>query len=236
MKTRILSILIVLSSFLACAPKKQVITESKPPETKLSSVEDSVSYSIGVSIGHTLKSQNITNLNPNLIAAGMDQVLKNDCTIFNKEFAENYIREFFMKKQSAISEENLKKANKFMEENKKNPGVKELPSGLQYIVITEGTGAIPSDSSMVRTHYLGSLIDGKVFDSSYDRGEPAEFPVNGVIPGWTEALKLMKAGSKWKLFIPPQLAYGEQGAGGVIGPNEVLIFELELLDVLPATE
>lgn len=236
MKTRILLILIFLGSLYACAPKKQIVIEGVPLKTILTSAEDTLSYSIGISIGYGLQSQNISNLNPTLIAEGMDKVLKKDSVLFDKEFAENYIREFFTKKQNALAEENLAKANQFLQENKKNQGVVELPSGLQYIVLTEGSGPIPTDSSMVKTHYKGTLINGSVFDSSYDRGEPAEFPVNGVIPGWTEALKMMKAGSKWKLFIPPQLAYGEQGAGGVIGPNEVLIFELELLEVLPASE
>ncbi len=198
---------------------------------KLKSTEDSLSYCIGISIGNGLKSQKITGLNPQIIANAMDWAIKGDSIKFSKEKAESFIRDYFAKKQGGVAAENLKKANAFLADNKKKPGVIELPSGLQYTVITEGTGPIPTDSNTVKTNYKGTLIDGTVFDSSYDRGEPAEFPVNGVIPGWTEALKLMKTGSKWKLFIPPSLAYGERSPGGVIGPNELLIFELELLEV-----
>jgi FKBP-type peptidyl-prolyl cis-trans isomerase FklB len=224
MKRNVLILIIAVSTLFACAPKATLL--------KLNTTEDSLSYSIGMSIGQSLQAQKLTGLNPNIIAQSMDMVLKGDSSLFSKEVAETFIRDYFSKKQGIVADENLKKANNFMVENKKNPGVIELPSGLQYIVISEGTGSIPNDSNMVKTHYSGTLMDGKVFDSSYERGEPAEFPVNGVIQGWTEALKLMKTGSKWKLFIPPSLAYGEQGAGGVIGPNEVLIFELELLEIV----
>jgi len=120
----------------------------------------------------------------------------------------------------------------FLTENAKRDGVMVTESGLQYEVITEGEGEVPSASSVVRTHYRGTLIDGKQFDSSYDRGEPTEFPVNGVIGGWTEALQKMKVGSKWKLFIPYHLAYGEAGAGGDIGPYQALVFDIELLDIV----
>lgn len=122
-------------------------------------------------------------------------------------------------------------AEKFLMENKKQEGVITLPSGLQYKVIAEGTGRTPAATDTVSTHYRGTLLDGREFDSSYKRNEPAEFPVNRVIKGWTEALQLMKEGSKWILYIPPHLAYGERGAGGLIGPNETLIFEIELLKV-----
>ena len=122
-------------------------------------------------------------------------------------------------------------AVKFLMENKNKEGVITLPSGLQYKVITEGTGRTPTATDTVSTHYCGTLLDGREFDSSYKRNEPTEFPVNRVIKGWTEALQLMKEGSKWILYIPPHLAYGERGAGGLIGPNETLIFEIELLQV-----
>ena len=110
--------------------------------------------------------------------------------------------------------------------------MKTTPSGLQYEVITAGDGATPKATDKVRTHYKGTLLNGEVFDSSYDRGEPAEFPVNGVIKGWTEALQMMKVGSKWKLYVPPELGYGERGAGGAIGPNAALVFEVELLGIV----
>jgi FKBP-type peptidyl-prolyl cis-trans isomerase FklB len=130
-----------------------------------------------------------------------------------------------------LSEKNKAEGEKFLAENAKKEGVKVLPSGLQYKEITPGTGKSPKTADTVTTHYKGTLTDGTEFDSSYKRGEPATFPVSGVIPGWTEALQLMKEGAKWQLFVPPNLAYGEKGAGQVIGPNATLIFEVELLTV-----
>ena len=139
-------------------------------------------------------------------------------------------RLFQQKKEKA--EANLKAGNDFLEANKQKPGVVALPSGLQYEIITEGTGAKPGATSNVTCHYHGTLIDGRVFDSSVDRGQPIELSVNGVIPGWTEALQLMPVGSKWKLFIPSNLAYGDQQAGPLITPGSTLIFEVELLDII----
>lgn len=134
-------------------------------------------------------------------------------------------------KQQETSNMNAAHGEKFLSENKSKEGVKTTESGLQYIVLKEGTGEMPAATDTVVTHYTGTLIDGKVFDSSYKRNSPATFPVNGVIKGWTEALQLMKVGAKWKLFIPSELAYGERGAGESIGPNQVLIFEIELLEI-----
>ena len=134
-------------------------------------------------------------------------------------------------KAAAAGKENLAKSNKFLEENKKKQGVQTTASGLQYEVIKTGTGASPKVENEVTVHYEGKLISGTVFDSSIKRGEPATFGVGQVIPGWTEALQRMKVGDKWRLFIPPNIAYGERGAGGDIGPNEALIFEVELLEV-----
>jgi FKBP-type peptidyl-prolyl cis-trans isomerase FklB len=130
-----------------------------------------------------------------------------------------------------LAEKNKKEGEAFLAANKTKEGIKTLPSGLQYKVIKEGTGKTPTAEDTVVTNYRGTLTDGTEFDSSYKRGQPATFPVKGVIPGWTEALQLMKEGSKWELFIPSNLAYGEQGAGGVIGPNAALIFEIELISV-----
>ena len=129
------------------------------------------------------------------------------------------------------AQKNLEEGEKFLEENKKKEEVVTLESGLQYIVIKEGKGEHPKMTDEVETHYHGTFINGKVFDSSYDRGKSISFPVGGVIPGWTEALMLMKPGSKWKLFIPSELAYGTRGAGGVIGPNTTLIFDVELISI-----
>jgi FKBP-type peptidyl-prolyl cis-trans isomerase FklB len=137
-----------------------------------------------------------------------------------------------MEKMKTVGDKNKKEGEAFLVENKKKKGVKTLPSGLQYKVIKEGTGKMPKTTDKVSCQYEGTLIDGTVFDSSYKRGEPATFPVNGVIPGWTEALQMMKVGSKWQLFIPSKLGYGERGAGPQIGPNAVLIFTVELISVL----
>jgi FKBP-type peptidyl-prolyl cis-trans isomerase FklB len=131
----------------------------------------------------------------------------------------------------STAQKNLQAGEAFLAQNKNKPGVVTLADGLQYKVIKEGAGQKPTENDVVTVHYAGKLIDGTEFDSSYKRGEPATFPVNGVIPGWTEALKLMNKGSTWELYIPASLAYGQQGAGGAIGPNEVLIFKVELLDV-----
>lgn len=130
-----------------------------------------------------------------------------------------------------VGEKNKREGDVFLAENKKKPGVKTLPSGLQYKVLKEGTGRTPKKADTVVTHYRGTLLDGKEFDSSYRRGEPATFPLNHVSRGWTEALQLMKVGSKWELLVPAQLAYGENGAGSDIGPNATLIFEVELLGI-----
>lgn len=135
------------------------------------------------------------------------------------------------KDKKQLAEENLSQGEEFLAENGKREGVISLPSGLQYEVIQDGNGDVPTATNTVVTHYRGTLISGVEFDSSYSRGEPASFPVNRVIPGWTEALQLMSVGSKWKLFIPSNLAYGEQGAGKVIEPNATLIFEIELLGI-----
>jgi len=225
MKTKLILLMVAFSMIYANAQVDKKI--------KLKTAEDTLSYCIGVSIGNNLKTQKISGLNTEIIAKTLDMAIKGDSLSLSNEKIETFLRDYFTKKQGSVAAENLKKANDFLAENKKKSGVIELTSGLQYIVITEGNGQIPTQTSTVKTHYRGTLINGTVFDSSYDRGEPAEFPVGGVIAGWTEALQLMKTGSKWRLFIPPQLAYGEQGAGGTIGPNEVLIFELELLEIMP---
>ena len=157
---------------------------------------------------------------------------------FNEVTADTYLRKVYneiREKKNAKSKEianaNLKKGQEFLNENKDKPGVKVTESGLEYEIIKEGKGKIPGPNDKVKCHYKGTLIDGTVFDSSYDRGEPAVFPVNGVIKGWVEALQMMPVGSKWKLYIPSNLAYGERGSQPKIGPNETLIFEIELLDI-----
>ncbi len=206
-------------------------------EDELKNKEDKLSYALGLNIGNSFKQQSI-EIKPDIFLkgikdafAGGKQLLSDDevretMVVLNKELAEKKAEA--MKK---LAEKNKEDAVTFFAENKKKEGVKTLASGLQYKIITEGKGKSPKATDTVTVHYRGTLIDGKEFDSSYRRGEPATFPVNGVISGWTEALQLMKAGSKWQLFLPSNLAYGEKGAGNLIGPNAALIFEVELISV-----
>src|SRR6266498_4672870 len=197
--------------------------------------KDKVSYSLGLNIGFNLGRQNVP-INPDALVAGIkdaiagkpqltpDQI-KETMTAFEKDMEQ---------KQKAAADKNASEGTKFLEENKKKEGVKTTASGLQYKVVKEGTGAQPKANDTVTVNYRGTLINGTEFDSSYKRGEPATFPVNGVIKGWTEALQLMKAGSKYQLFIPPNLAYGERAVGPDISANSTLVFEVELLDAKPA--
>jgi FKBP-type peptidyl-prolyl cis-trans isomerase FklB len=203
----------------------------------LTTEKEKVSYSMGVDIGKRLKQQSI-DFDPDLFAKGLkdvygggetlltDQEIKETLTTFQKTLI---AKQTEMRKQQG--EKNKSEGDAFLAGNKKKGGVITLPSGLQYTVIEEGTGKTPKATDTVVTNYRGTLIDGTEFDSSYKRGKPATFPVNGVIKGWTEALQLMKEGAKWKLFIPSDLAYGERGAGNSIGPNATLIFDIELISV-----
>jgi FKBP-type peptidyl-prolyl cis-trans isomerase len=211
-------------------------------ETALSSEQDKVSYSIGMDIGHSFRVQNLA-ITSKLFNQGFNDAVAGKKTLLSDEEAKAVLVSFQQKmlqereQQNKISgAENLKKGQAFLDENKKRKEIVTLASGLQYRVIKQGTGANPTLADVVKTHYRGTLIDGTEFDSSYKRGEPATFPVQGVIPGWTEALQQMTPGTKWELFIPAGLAYGEQGAGKVIGPNETLVFEIELLDIVNQEE
>ena len=203
----------------------------------LKSQKDKISYIIGLDIGNNLKRQS-ADVDLDILLRGMKDSLSGTKPVLS----ENEIREVttafkqeMTKKQAEetkkLAEKNKKEGDAFLEENKKKEGVKTLPSGLQYKVITEGSGRSPKESDTVTVNYKGTFVDGTEFDSSYKRGEPATFPVNGVIKGWVEALPLMKEGAKWQLFIPPGLAYGETGAGNAIGPNATLIFEVELISI-----
>jgi FKBP-type peptidyl-prolyl cis-trans isomerase FklB len=201
-----------------------------PHEVKLESKIDSMSYALGISISTNLKKQGFDTLNPEILGKAIGDAYKKTGKFDEKE-AQAIVMSYYQNLQSGKAEKNLKAGQKFLEENKKKPGVVTLPSGLQYMVLKEGNGPKPTATDKVTTHYHGTLIDGTVFDSSVERGQPATFPVNGVIKGWVEALQLMPVGSKWRLFIPSDLAYGEQGAGGSIGPNSALIFDVELISI-----
>jgi FKBP-type peptidyl-prolyl cis-trans isomerase FklB len=196
----------------------------------LKNQKEKASYSIGLNIGRNLgsdlKKQSI-DIDTNSLARGIQDALSGANPLLSNE----EIQETMVALQKEMAEKQKQQGDAFLSENKKKEGVKTLPSGLQYKVIKAGTGKKPKLNETVTVNYRGTLIDGTEFDSSYRRGQPAAFPVSGVIPGWTEALPLMGEGAKWQLFIPPNLAYGERGAGGLIGPNATLIFEIELISV-----
>lgn len=197
----------------------------------LKNVSDSVSYGIGISIGANMKKDGLDSLNLDILKSAMEAAMKGDSLLMTSAESQAVIQSYLGKRQEAKSAAVGEAGKKFLEDNKNKPGVKVLPDGMQYIVIKEGTGPMPTAEDTVVTHYHGTLIDGTVFDSSVERGEPAEFPVGAVIRGWTEALQMMKVGSKWKLFIPSELAYGDRQAGPTILPNSTLIFEVELISI-----
>lgn len=193
---------------------------------------DKFSYSIGLGIGQNLKGMGTNDLNVEDFAQAVKDVLTGATPAISHTEARQIVNEYFEQLEARINAENIEKGKAFLEENKKNPNVKVLPSGLQYEVIREGNGKQPKATDQVRCHYEGTLIDGTLFDSSIRRGQPAVFGVNQVIKGWVEALQLMSEGAKWKLYIPSELAYGAAGAGEMIPPHSTLIFEVELLEVL----
>jgi FKBP-type peptidyl-prolyl cis-trans isomerase FklB len=191
--------------------------------------QDSISYSLGVLFAQNFKSQAV-ELNAAVMAQGFDAALKGKEHI-NANMANQIFSQYMQALGSKGSEKAIAEGQKFLDENKKRPNIITTQSGLQYEIMNAGFGPKPLATDKVTTHYHGTLLDGKVFDSSVQRGEPIEFPVNGVIKGWQEALQLMPKGSKWRLYVPYNLAYGEQGAGGAIGPYSTLIFEVELLKI-----
>ena len=203
--------------------------------SEYTSVELQASYGIGRQIGDQVAGNPFEGLDANAVAQGVMDSLNGAEMAVEVEDLRNAFG-VINERMQAAAQEQAKVASaegvKFLEENAKKDGVTVTESGLQFEVLTEGKGEKPTAESTVRTHYHGTLIDGTVFDSSYDRGQPAEFPVGGVIAGWTEALQMMTVGSKWRLAIPYELAYGEQGAGGAIGPFQTLVFDVELLEIL----
>jgi FKBP-type peptidyl-prolyl cis-trans isomerase FklB len=222
----------VLCMVLAVSP---VVAEEKQ---ELKTQKEKLSYAIGFDVGNSLK-KNELDVDPDIIGKAVKDVLSGGKPLMDEQEVRTTLvtvqKELQAKQQErakAQGEKNKKEGEAFLAKNKSAEGVKALPSGLQYKVLSEGKGKSPKASDTVSVHYRGTLIDGTEFDSSYKRGQPATFSVNGVIKGWTEALQLMKEGSKWQLFIPANLAYGENGTqGGPIGPNAVLIFEVELISV-----
>lgn len=193
---------------------------------------DKISYALGLSIGNNFLSSGIKNVDFESFLKGMQDVVNGAPAAISYEEAQQLLNDYFSKLQEDRLELNLKAGEEFLAINKERPGVVTLPSGLQYEIIKEGNGPKPSITDQVKCHYHGTLIDGTVFDSSVERGQPATFGVNQVIPGWVEALQLMPVGSKWKLFIPANLAYGKSGAGQTIEPNSALVFEVEVLEIV----
>lgn len=246
----LLSVFFSSGSVLAQAVKKPVpkkgvskatttrsATAAKP--ASLASNRDSLSYSIGVNIAQSIKQQGITDLNTAALAKAINDVMTGKTTQLTMEQSQQVLSVFMQKQASVkmaesqkVSGVNKKVGDAFLADNKAKPGVQTTASGLQYLVEKEGAGPKPTSTDKVKVHYTGRLIDGTVFDSSVERGQPIEFAVTGVISGWTEALQLMPVGSKWKLFIPSALAYGDRGAGSDIAPGSTLVFDVELLDIV----
>lgn len=193
---------------------------------------EKVSYALGLSLGNNLMGSGVASLDYAKLAKGIQDVMEQNKPDMSYEEAQAVINDFFQSLQSKMSEKAQGEGKAFLEENAKRTEVVTLDSGLQYEVMTKGNGAVPTSADTVKVHYHGTLIDGTVFDSSVNRGEPASFGVTQVISGWVEALQLMPIGSKWKLFIPSELAYGAQGAGQAIAPHSALVFEVELLEIV----
>ena len=199
---------------------------------KYSKEIDKVSYCFGLSIASNLISAGVKTINAEAFNDALNTVFAGQMPEIMPDEANNILQDYFDKLQKEKGGKAKVEGEKFLAENKKKEGVVALPSGLQYKILKDGNGPQPKANDTVKCHYEGRLIDGSVFDSSIRRGEPAEFPVGGVIQGWVEALQLMKVGSKWQLYIPSELAYGSHGAGQALGPDDTLIFDVELLAIV----
>jgi FKBP-type peptidyl-prolyl cis-trans isomerase FklB len=213
------------------APAHKTGTATAASSPLLKTQQDSLSYAIGLSLANFYKQQNLTNINTAMVVRAVNDV-KNNKPLLNEQQAQTCIMNFVQKTQAEKAVGNKKLGQEFLVANAKKPGVVTTASGLQYQIVKQGTGPKPALTDQVRVHYRGALIDGKVFDSSIDRGQPVELSVNGVIPGWTEALQLMPVGSTWKLFIPSELAYGDRPAGQSIPAGSVLVFDVQVLDII----
>jgi FKBP-type peptidyl-prolyl cis-trans isomerase len=239
MKIRFVFIILMAAAVSMSTSCQQGGAGSK--KVNLKTQTDSVSYALGILIGTNTKS-NLDNapgkdqINLDILAESFHLMIKGEKLPMTAEAANAMVSGFFQSMSQKAGQDNLEKGNAFLEQNKSRQGVTTTESGLQYEIIKAGTGEKPVDTDEVKVHYHGTLIDGTVFDSSVERNEPVTFPVTGVIPGWTEALKLMPVGSKWKIYLPAKIAYGEQGAGGKIGPNSALVFEVELLEIVKKAE
>jgi len=230
MKLKALTLALGLGVFAFSSCDKKVDTNMA-----LNTTVDSVSYSIGASFGGNLLQNSLNEVNQDALLAGLNAALAQEDLRIEPRAGGAIINKFIKELKEKAAEENIAIGKKFLEENKGKEGVVTTESGLQYKILTAGTGAIPTKEQEVKVHYRGTTLDGKEFDSSYKRKEPATFLPTRVIKGWTEALTLMPVGSKWELYIPSDLAYGARGAGANIGPNSTLIFEVELLEIVDKT-
>jgi len=201
-------------------------------DKKLTGELERFSYALGMSVASNLIKSGVKTINPEAFLKAVNDTYIGEMPEMMPDEANKILESFMAKASNKEAGKNLESGLEFLAKNREEEGIIELPSGLQYQVLEEGDGELPSLEDEVKCHYHGSLIDGTVFDSSVERGQPAVFPVNGVIQGWVEALQLMPVGSKWRLYVPPELGYGEQGAGGVIGPNATLVFDVELLEIV----
>lgn len=215
--------------------RKEARTLGAKVSDKFSSIETQASYGIGLQMGEQLRANPFEGLDIEAVQEGLADAFNNQPAQVDNDtlrVAFNEIHEIMQAAKSAEFAEVIAQGEAYLAENAKREEIIITESGLQYEVVAQGDGEVPTLNSTVRVHYHGTLLDGSVFDSSYDRGQPAEFPVNGVIKGWTEALQFMKVGTKLKLHVPAELAYGEQGAGGAISPHSTLVFDVELLDII----
>ncbi|MEP6615374.1 MAG: FKBP-type peptidyl-prolyl cis-trans isomerase [Ginsengibacter sp.] len=231
MKTIVLIICCASAGFAGAQTKKPPVS-TKPQSALLRNALDSFSYAVGVEGASYYRQQGAPVLNTELVKKAFDDVYAKKTLQISTEQTTKCIQQNMQNYMSQKLSTEKDAGKIFLASNKKRPGVTELPNGLQYEVITQGTGNKPQATDTVKAHYRGTLISGVEFDNSYKRGEPLQIPVNGVIAGWTQALEMMPVGSKWKLFIPSDLAYGDRGAGGVIPGGATLIFDIELLDII----
>lgn len=235
MKKVFLFVFAAASTAMVFAQQKTTkpVPKTTTPQPVLKTMIDSASYAIGYSLASFYKSQGVKNLNTSLVTKAINDVLGNKQALCDDNSANAMVTNYLNKIQEEKSKSTIDAGREYLAKNKTRPGVKTTASGLQYEVITEGTGAKPAATDSVTVHYRGTLIDGTTFDASYDRGQPITFPLNRVIKGWTEGLQLMTVGSKYKLFIPYELAYGTHDQGPIPG-GSTLLFEVELLDVKKA--
>ncbi|MBH49511.1 MAG: hypothetical protein CMG69_02010 [Candidatus Marinimicrobia bacterium] len=229
-----LYIFVIVSIFISCSKNTRINSRSINLNTKV----DSISYGMGVNLGSSYKRQEF-DINPELFFNGFMDSYKEEASQLSEDETRQMLRDYYMEvrmnkseQQKILSEKNNEKSNQFLNKNKTKKDVTELPSGLQYKIIRSGSGESPDVNGSVKVHYIGKRLDGTVFDSSTEKDEPVEFSLRSLIKGWSEGLQLMKVGAKWELYIPPELGYGRRGSGGKIGPNECLIFEVELIDII----